>query len=175
MLQFRLDQELESIALTDDLSSTVLQVIQYFQTRGETARLIAAACESNPANAHLLEFAAQFGLAPITDTRIKRFVPTTTLDVDVWLGRLGAYEPRVCRVEIAPTNYGTGFLVGPDLAFTSYHVMERVIQQEIPPSQVALRFDFKAIKDRTTLNRGTVFRLGQDWLVDASPYMHRIF
>ena len=44
-----------------------------------------------------------------------------------WRARLGELEAQVCRVEVPardrPTA-GTGFLVGPDLVLTKYHVIE---------------------------------------------------
>ena len=54
--------------------------------------------------------------------------------------------PRICRVEVMhnfKTTGGTGFLVGPDLVMTNYHVLKLLILGVIPPKNVTFRFDFK--------------------------------
>jgi hypothetical protein len=104
------------------------------------------------------------------------------LDVAIWRERLGQVETQICRIEI-PVNgkqiSGTGFLVGPDLVMTNYHVMEPVILGEqgrtdsrglaARADQVILRFDYKRMDDGFVTNPGVVFRLAPDWHVDSSP------
>ena len=66
---------------------------------------------------------------------------------------------------------GTGFLLGPDVVITNYHVLQNVIRQPAQAAKVVLRFDYKRLADGTTLNQGTVFRLtSANWLLDESPY-----
>jgi len=186
MVRFRLDRNLSTIALGDDLTEIVFRLIQTAEAEGWTAQLIAGARDSNPGNPHLLAFAQQFGLAPATPSQpeLERIIKATDsfLDVDRWRTRLGEIEGQVCRIEIQPnedTIYGTGFLVGPDVVITNYHVVEAVIQGEqghttdqksqALSSDVILRFDYKRLADGTTLNPGTVYRLAKDWLIDKSP------
>lgn len=174
MVHFRLDVEMESIALTDNLSNAVTGVVDYLQRHGEIVRLIAAVRDAYPENVKLLQFAAQFGLAPSAAARPSQSISKeTNLDPQVWLARLGEYEPRVCRVELnneGTLMYGTAFLVGPDLILTTYHLVQSLIGQESAPRDVAFRFDYKKLQDGETINSGTSFRLGADWLVDFSPY-----
>ena len=96
------------------------------------------------------------------------------LEVVPWRTRLSEIENQVCRIEIAsgwPPEFGTGFLLGPDVIITNYHVMEKVIQEQVSPKNVTLRFDYKVMADGTTLNSGTTYRLAeQDWLIDYSEY-----
>ncbi|MGH2559232.1 MAG: trypsin-like peptidase domain-containing protein, partial [Thermomicrobiales bacterium] len=94
-------------------------------------------------------------------------------DVTTFLTRLGEIGTRVCKVEIrsqGSETSGTGFLLGPDLVMTNYHVMERVIEERgVQPSDVGIRFDYKRLNNGKVLNPGTVYRLARDWLVDSSP------
>ncbi len=48
----------------------------------------------------------------------------------------------VCRVEIAGNPKGTGFLVGPDMVLTNYHVVEKALNGKDLVVPVGCRFDF---------------------------------
>ena len=48
----------------------------------------------------------------------------------------------VCQIEIAGNPMGTGFLVGPDVVLTNYHVVEKALQGREFARQVRCRFDF---------------------------------
>jgi hypothetical protein len=73
-------------------------------------------------------------------------------------------------VEVGPGS-GTGFLVGPSAVITNFHVLKKVIEGKLKPSNVALRFDYKRTEDGSTISPGTVFRLAEpNWLIDHSPY-----
>lgn len=180
MLRFRLDKNLPAISLGTNLQDIVFDLIGAAEAEGWTAKLLAAARESNPGNPELLAFAQQFGLVSSKASRqdIERIIRTTNsfLDVAQWRTQLGEMEGRVCRVEIAlrggsAHTYGTGFLVGPDVLLTTYSLMEAVINGKVKPSDVIFRFDYKRLADGTTLNPGVEFRLAaEDWLIDASPY-----
>jgi V8-like Glu-specific endopeptidase len=83
---------------------------------------------------------------------------------------LGEAEVRVCRVETS-TSFGTGFLVGPNLVMTNYHVVADVLEDRQSVRDVVFRFDYRLLADGTTLNPGTEFRLHDSaWRVDDSPY-----
>jgi hypothetical protein len=124
----------------------------------------------------LLAFAQQFGLSPGTPPKpeLERIIRTTNsfLDINTWRESLGKIEGQVCRVEIpAAGAYGTGFLLGPGVVMTNYHVVEAVIRGQVKPADVVLRFDYKRLADGITLNPGTTYRLNNDnWLIDHSPY-----
>jgi hypothetical protein len=173
MVRFRLERNLDAIALGDDLREIVFRLIAAAEAEGWTDRLLLAARESNPGNPQLLAFAQQFGLAPATPHRpeLERLIKTTNsfLDVARWRQRLGEIEAQVCRVE-ALGAFGTGFLLGPSVVMTNHHVVQRVIEQRgAGADQIVLRFDYKRLKDGTTLNPGKEYRLAADWLIDQSP------
>ncbi|MGB7441828.1 MAG: effector-associated domain EAD1-containing protein [Coleofasciculaceae cyanobacterium] len=189
MVRFRLDKNLNAIALGDDLQEIIFKLIGTAEAEGWTAQLITAARESNPGNPDLFAFAQQFGLAPITPSRpkLEKIIRATNsfLDINAWRERLGKIEAQVCRIEIASnlgTIFGTGFLLGPSVVMTNYHVVEAVILGEqglttskgvgAMPNDVTLRFDYKRLADGTTLNHGIEYRLAaQDWLIDKSSYV----
>jgi hypothetical protein len=173
MARFRLDKNLDAIALGDDLQEIVFKLIHAAEAEGWTDRLLLAARESNPGNPQLLAFAQQFGLAPTTPPRpeLERLIDTTNsfLDIANWRQRLGEIEVQVCRVE-ASRFHGTGFLLGPDVVMTNYHVVEPVIKRAgVGAERVILRFDYKRLEDGTTLNPGKEYRLAAEWLIDHSP------
>lgn len=173
MIQFRLDKNLAALAMGDDLQEIVFKLIRTAEAQGWTDRLLLAARESNPGNPQLLAFAQQFGLAPAIPARpeLERLIQTTNsfLDVARWRQRLGEIEAQVCRVEAAG-SYGTGFLLGPDIVMTNYHVVQRIIEQHgVGAEAVVLRFDYKRLEDGTTLNPGKEYHLAAEWLIDQSP------
>jgi hypothetical protein len=178
MLRYQLDRQREHIALGNDLQAIIFRVIERAEDEGWTAQLLQGARASRPENVKLLVFAQQFGLAPATPPRLelerKIRDANSTLDVVRWRTHLAEAETKICRVEVeaaGTVEFGTGFLLGPDLVITNYHVLERVINGEIGPESVALRFDYKMLADGRTLNPGTLYYLDeQDWLLDQSPY-----
>lgn len=85
------------------------------------------------------------------------------LDAPKWVSRIQEIMGQVCRID-AGSSCGSGFLIGPDLVLTNYHVLEGVIKQNVPASDVALRFDY------TQEGGGVPITLADDWLVDYSEY-----
>jgi len=135
--------------------------------------IVVAARQSNPGNPLLLVAAQGLGLAASAPELEKKIRELPYLDVAVWRARLGEVESRVCRVEVGGPHggYGTGFLVGPSAVMTNYHVVQTVIEGRAKPSNVRLRFDYKATPNGTAIDPGTEFSLpDRDWLIDWSPY-----
>lgn len=180
MLQFRLDKRLDLITAPGTFQDVVFELIGVAEMEGWTHQFLLAARESNPGNPTLLAFGQQFGLVPErTPPRrdLEKIIVQTNsfLDVAQWRERLGEIEGRVCRVEVQNGSFGTGFLLGPDVVMTNYHVVESVIKGKngYKPDDVVLRFDYKRLKDGTTLSQGREHRLpttNTNWLVDYSPY-----
>jgi hypothetical protein len=170
----------QAIALGNNLNNIVFLVIQAAEDESWTAELLAAARDAAPRNEALLSFAQQFGLAPETPSggalQNKIRDGNGTMDVGPWLRRLGEIEGQVCRIEIDtgnPPDYGTGFLVGPDVLMTNYHVLEKVLNGVVPPSKLTLRFDYKMLANGPAVHAGTTYRLAAEpekWLLHASPY-----
>lgn len=191
MLFFRLELNRQQISLANNTPKILLDVITYFQARDKTTDFLIAARQSNPDNAKLLEVAIKVGAdirlsvqnfndlqaQPIENTRqLERIIKPTnpTLDITVFNEKLGKIAERICRIEYVNSSgkqiYGTGFLIGPDILLTNYHVMEDVINKQVLPESVKCRFDYKKLSDGTILS-GNIFNLSeQNWLVAQSNY-----
>lgn len=189
MLQFGLDESLARISIADDMFSIVRAVINTAEAEGWSLELLVAARTFNPNNPELVKFAEQFGLSPAvfqqTGEAPETQQPLTVLqqekyivasnglkDVVKWRETLGTLEGQVCRVEIpkgTESDYGTGFLLGPDVLITNHHVMRLVKAGLVQPEDVILRFDYKRRSDGLTVDEGTVYRLAEEWLIDESP------
>ena len=83
--------------------------------------------------------------------------------------RLSELGRQLCRIEI-PTGkaIGTGWLVGPDLVLTNYHVIEDVDLQRAAREDVVFRFDY--FVDAESNPGGVTCGLSDKWRVDVSRY-----
>ena len=171
MVKFGLNESLNAIAATGNLRHDAFQLIQWTEARGRTDELLVAARQENPGNTKLRQFAEQFDLAPDSSHLESLVLASVAFEnPEQWRKRMSQCELSVCRVE-TPGALGTGFLVGPDLVMTNYHVMANVIEDNRRRDQVLLRFDYKVAADGTTLRTGVTYKLatGADWLLDSSP------
>jgi hypothetical protein len=187
MVQYKLSKNLQAITTGKNLSHILFRLIQTAQAEGWLHLLITAAREANPGNPDLVSVSQELGLSPQIprELALENIIRQqhSFLNVSTWRQMLGKLEYQVCRIEIklstSTKTYGTGFLVGPDLLLTNYHVMEPVIQQEnlcktgkpwSHPEDVVFRFDYKVLPESSIVNPGTVCLLKEDdWLVDFSP------
>jgi hypothetical protein len=168
-----LDQRLHNVAYGGNARTLRFKLIRAADAEGWVLRLIAAACDLRPTNVPLRELAADVGLSA-APARFEQVIMAAVpfLDVSAWRARLGELEAQVCRLEVpAPTRpaAGTGFLVGPDLVLTNYHVIDVLHKKMANPAETRLRFDYKVALDGITVNPGTIARLADDWLVAWRP------
>lgn len=165
----------------------VMKVIQYAAAGDWVEDLVAAARSANPGSRTLTEVAAAIGLEPagvlVTEGAREQALPAVKrnlerlVDASRGLADFGTYAVRIhellrriCAVEIG-REAGTGFLIGPRTVLTNHHVVKRVIDGQLDPRSVTLRFDYRRIRDGKTVNAGVEVRLadGDEWLVDAAP------
>ena len=186
MVRHRLGENLYEIGY-GDLQNLVFRLIEWAQAQGRLTELVLGAHQSNPSNVELFNIAQELSLAIPTPPRreLQRIIKASNgfLDVNDWWTKLAILENQICRVEIKLDNhqwaYGTGFLIGPDVVITNYHVMKYVIEQTQRRSNderwanekdVVLRFDYKIISGQDYENSGTIIRLdSNEWLIDSSP------
>jgi hypothetical protein len=184
LLKTQLGIPLDEITLrTDGKGFIILDVIEWFNFRIQVAQLVSSARKSNPYDPALTEFAMRFGQATglpnqMADTQALQLAITSVKMVDFprWISAGALVEGQVCRISL-PTvvgqMVGTGFLVGPDLVLTNYHVMKPVIDKQVLPGKVICKFDYALLNDGSP-DPGTVFRLkADDWLVASTPYDER--
>lgn len=172
MLKFKLGKRLDDYSLGSDYKEIVFEVMTASEAEGWTAELVVAARQTSPGSSALQAFSQTVALAsstPELERTIKEKSPY--LDVEIFRRRLGEIEAQICRIEIDTprgTVFGTGFLLGPDVVMTNHHVMDRVIQGQVPSSSVVCRFDYKRHASNV-VSEGAVFTLAAEWLVDFSP------
>jgi cellulose synthase operon protein C len=175
MVSNRLDRSVEAISLTDNMAGTVRRLVQAAAAEGWIAALVAAALESRPNNAALLQFAERYGLAAkAPELKSLAGVGQSSFDIAVWRAQLGALEARVCRVQVdigsSTRQYGTGFLVGPDLVLTAYHLVSAAVEAPDGRRGITLLFDYKLLESGGIINSGTICRIRRkDWIAAARP------
>jgi hypothetical protein len=150
-----------------------MDVIRYAEARGrKLTDLVVGALNMNPDNPDLRTVAITMGLdegAGEFERIVLKRVPIE--HVEDWRSKMMASERAVCRVDFGEEGQGTGFLVGPDLVITNYHVVADVIGGAVQSSSVKLRFDYKKRADGDFVQDGEKYSLapGQGWLVASSP------
>jgi hypothetical protein len=175
-----LDQPLDVLALGRDLREVAGKLVEAAEALPDgVARLLAAAREARPADPGLIAVAQAFGLAPLIPAigepagGLERAVdPSSALiDMPTWLSRAGRLETQICLIQLRGKPQGTGFLVGPDVVITNYHVIEPVIAGDASAADLTLVFDHKRSADGTVVNPGVSYALATtDWQIDASPF-----
>jgi hypothetical protein len=183
MLRERLNRELNKITGDRGLDEVVFDLVDRADAENWAEELANAAFLDNPGNPSLVEFHSHNALAlgaPPRGVLESLLRPTNPMyDVDLWVRSLMEFGARVCRVEVPRVGvWGTGFLVGPDLVLTNYHVLEPVLSPRsgaaatVSVRDVTLRFDFRRLPDGSP-SPGTACRLANsgpnEWLVVASP------
>ena len=159
----------DEVRWEDGLAQVAFDVVEKARNHGVLDQVIAAAVAERPfvpelratalhlgkprgwtqsLEAHGMDIKA--GLERLTGAG-NPFMDTTRLTR--WL--IGA-ERRVCRVRCG-ADLGTGFLIGPDLVLTCYHVVRGHLSATVPASGVAVLFDYRrdaAGKDPRRGSRG---------------------
>jgi hypothetical protein len=156
-------------------ANVVFHVVEEARMAGTEDELLQAALDTKPRNPKLRalgEFVNFGGLTAPTGMVLEREVTLglPNVPVAVWRERLGQIEGWVCRIEIPPTTRegeGTGFLIGPDLVVTARHVVEPVIAGTYKPTDIRVRFDYRATSAGTRVREGTVVGLN---LTDGTAY-----
>src|SRR5262249_39480733 len=90
------------------------------------------------------------------------------LDVRVWQEKLVRIERQVCRIELEGSALGTGFLVGPDVVLTNWHVIE-IAKKAGNVETLGCRFDYVRLPG-DTVDPGQLVMLAPAADIDTSPY-----
>lgn len=174
MVAFKLGVSRYTISEDAVIGSIALRIVKWAEAHGtKLTDLVVGALNQNPDNPELQAVAATLGLdggaGEFYEKIVLENVPIT--DVEVWRAQMMASERAVCRVEIGGNGIGTGFLVGPSLLITNYHVVDSVIDGPDKPAGVTLRFDYKKNADGKTVQKGQPYSLigGDKWLAASSP------
>jgi V8-like Glu-specific endopeptidase len=163
------------------IDTNAFDLVTWAASRGTLATLIVAARNVRPANAKIQAIAAAVELTavpvigdlPLSAPAFEKFVSDNVILLDVEKWRVGQThaEWRVCRIDSGNDAAGTGFLVGPDLVLTNYHVVQSLIAPELADAAGWIaRFDHKIGADGKTLAVGRAVKFAADWCVDHAPF-----
>jgi hypothetical protein len=131
--------------LRDDIRA--LKLVQYFENRYETERLVAAFYEARPRVPAILELAETVGILPKQDALqvLARPITGEAVGVDpaAFRAALALRERSICRITVGGTRYGTGMLVADDLVLTNHHVVARALAEDGRLIGVVCEFDYR--------------------------------
>ena len=176
MLYRQLNKRRSLIILEKSLGyeTVVNRIIQRADEESWSAQLLVAARAERQDDLCLFGFAQQFDLEPPTQP-IMQFVEEQRPISDIpllpavdWLTTALQRVSQLCRVAIRGANSpGSGFLVGPDLVLTNYHVLREIIEQNWPSTFIEIHFDYHGWSKGVVKGR-QVKLCEQEWLVDWS-------
>jgi Trypsin-like peptidase domain/Effector-associated domain 1 len=179
LLLYRLDVTLGNVVAVGAWQQVVFDLINVAQQEGWLDDLLVAASEARPNHPALEALRAEIGLGKSVSGAeagaLEAFVQGVggLLDPEVFRTKLAMAEAAVCQISYARPNGlpygGTGFLVGPDLIMTNYHVMKYVKDHRVAPGAVTVLFDFKLDADGNKVNTGNRYQLADEWLIDSAP------
>ena len=126
---FQLGEKLDEVAAPGTLRARVMELLQWAEAHGRTDELVRGAHDRNPGNPKLQTFWQRYAtsaqrqvtrdaLERLTDSAIRLKNPMA------WRDQMARAEGCVCRVLVKGDPAGTGFLAGPGLVITNYHVVE---------------------------------------------------
>ena len=169
-----------------DFTAADRRDIEYFNlvveidAQGWIAQFVANAAEDKPNQAELKALAVELAakVAPLVTSDDADAAKASALQRTVKEGQEGEDSARlldavmrtsaaVCVVDWNEQPQGTGFLVGPDLVLTNWHVTRPL--QGKATGGLSVRFGFRRDLDGT-LAVGTRHGFAPDWLVRSRPY-----
>ncbi len=195
MVDSRLRTTVDLPAREQSLFRDVRAVVDRAEDNGWIAALLVNARRSRPEDLRLARIADGMGLGIMPsatenlDKAIARVPTGTKVDADTTTEKLetiirqfsdlspadrrtleARLEARICRI-ITPRNEGTGWLVGPDLVLTNYHVVKELLSEKptLRGRDVICQFDYKVAAG--SVFKGTDCSLSPDApVVDWSPF-----
>jgi hypothetical protein len=179
-LDLRLDKKLaRMVGPNDDFPSQIFKVINRAENEVWESDLLDALVAERPKKVQLVNFVADFRLnngmlyqngpeemlnKPGLEALINN-IPN--IPPAVFIAGLMNSKKCVCRIQAVDKNgapfFGTGFLIGPDLILTNYHVVEHVINNPEYIPSVICKFDYEVQAD------GTV-KTGMDVSLATNPF-----
>jgi V8-like Glu-specific endopeptidase len=178
-LFFNLDKQYDQIAPNLPYHLALLDVLKLARAEGWLVNVVAEAHRDHSESPKLRLLERHLGLAsPDGEDIVRRRLEDIVrkdghfAELMPWIAKIGKLGSQTCRIEYpVNTARGSGWLVGPDLVLTNWHVVQ---QDHGDPAQglwnagdVACRFDYAVTGAGT--QAGTDIRLDPDWCVDLSP------
>lgn len=165
LVAFALDTNLEvEVGKFPALGETAFELLRFAEARGWTELLLREAAARNPGNPKLQALSTMLGLAPAPFRAGSRSEGYEALisgqsgleSVGSWRKKMILRERCVCQILRGDTAIGTGFLLGPALVMSNWHVFETApgSRKLGRPEDYAARFDFRAIDDAPPADPG---------------------
>jgi hypothetical protein len=177
LLVLNLDKNYQAIAPVGiSYENALLEILVLAKGDGWLKDLVAAAQNDKPKSPKLLSLARAFDMM---DTEIPATIGRNLEDIvrheanyqDLipWVQKLEGLAWKTCRIEYPINNaQGTGWLIGPDLVITNWHVVERAFPGgNWKPEEFVCRFGYAATAAGT--QAGIAARLADAWCLDSSP------
>ena len=180
---FVLDIDLEAeVGKGGPLKSIGFQLLKLTEAQGWTEMLLRDALARRPGNPQLQALARRHGLAPAPLAKVEPAVSAAggfqallrrepaLASTGAWRKRMLVCEQRVCQVLRHGSAVGTGFLVGPDLLLSNWHVFESGAGTGVlgATADYAARFDYRAVDPAHVVEAGTVVPFDGAGYRDAS-------
>ncbi len=174
LLATDLDVKLANLAAAAPWSIMAFKVVEASQRDGFTGSLVEAICAAKPRNPlirdlpNTLRLVVPTGAPALKSGGLEKLLreKSRIVGFEKWLSGLTAIQGSVCRVE--GLSMGTGFLIGPDLILTNYHVVEAEIKAPAQAANIVCRFDFSTLNG--VEKPGSPVKLAAHWLVASAPY-----
>lgn len=174
----------DEIGLNDGKNVVFTNAVDLAEGQGWLEQFLLATVRRSRPGSQIAGLVAQLGLAPllppaklptaVRDPKTRSLqevvnVRRPLISMQLFTERLAAASRATCwigREDAAGTNrqFGTGFLVSPDLVLTNHHVVRRVYDRELAPTDIILRFGSLA-----TDAPAESCRLGEPWCLDHAP------
>lgn len=184
--EYRLDKKFVQFAppFAPSLDTMFWEFVNQFNLKGWHVDLVNAFLAEHPAHEAVLKLAFQLGIGPkfydsipannIDAGGLQNLLNANPfLDVSVLLKEISRIERCVCRVEIQLNDdtqkWGTGFLVGPDLLLSNYHVFRELIEKPETVKNIICRFDYNVSADGTNIFQGLTYQLAVNPIIESSP------
>jgi hypothetical protein len=192
MLFYEFNKGLARWVAQNNFDIQVSKLLQAFLMRGMEREFLDAVYRERPKQAAIKALYAKARLSPNADVQ-KAGVPVPgaptiaisaglesivrerlpTVDIGVWNEKQSEIMGRVCQVTRSDSPAGTGFLIGPDLVLTNYHVVSKEIDANGDSGELQCRFDYRVLPDGTpSLGTSVKLRGGArtGWAPDYTPY-----
>lgn len=166
----RLGESLKAISSeARGVAEAVHDVVAWARAHGRVTELVIGAAAERPEDSRLRSLAERSLFAGPAEGELEHVVlPAVRFEnLGHWLDRLGRLRRSVARFEPQPlaesrANYGTGFLVAPDILMTNWHVVEASLCGARDPKGVVVRFDCEVDASGAETS-GRVCGLADDW------------
>jgi len=172
----------EEVGKGHGLRYVAIEVVRLAEERGLTEMLLREAALQRPHKASIQALVARYGLAPapmvnvrvMTESGLPRALAPSersayeamvlreagTAKPGDWRRQMASREVAVCQVLFRGDATGTGFLVGPDIVMSNWHVFESPASGALGPiGDYAVRFDYRAAEGAAPASLGKLVEI----------------